>query len=626
MRLYSGSAQQFVDDVTNARIVPTLTAAFEGVFGWTPTPSERTSWSNSLEKVRNLLSASGLWDTGVMLEYLLPASSRRLDCMVAGQSGDGVESAVIIELKQWLDSRPSDLPSAIETRFRGRYQDHLHPSVQVGQYEEYLRDFQTVFQPPNEVKLASCAYLHNYAFDRSDPLLDPKFHSWVARYPLFGEHDFDRVRKYVENRISGGHGLEVLRKIEGSTVRPSIEFIKHLEDVLTGDERYKLLDEQRLVFDRVLTSLEGALTKGQRAAVIAKGGPGTGKTVIAVNLLAELMKRRSATAQLVTGSGAFTRSLREATSARVGRLIKFTNNYVNAGAGQYDALVVDEAHRIRPVSTDFYRRKTSKQEDHQVDEILRASKVSVFFIDDFQAVTPEDVGRSGYIRDRAERQGIPVHEYELSIQFRCRGADSFVAWLDSTLGLTTTEVPKWRDPPGFSFRVMASAIELDAEINRLNRAGKSARLTAGFCWKWSSPNPDGSLPMDVQIDGLARPWNAREGRTKAARAGPGIPPSQLWATSPGGVGQVGCIYTAQGFEFDYVGVIFGNDLVFDPAANEWRGVPSASKDPRVKRAKDFTRLVKQVYRVLMSRGIEGCFVYFVDAETRRFVESRIALG
>ena len=144
--------------------------------------------------------------------------------------------------------------------------------------------------------------------------------------------------------------------------------------------------------------------------------------------------------------------------------------------------------------------------------------------------------------------------------------------------------------------------------------GHSARLTAGFCWPWSNPNPDGTLVPDVKVGAWQMPWNARP---DAGRLAPGIPPSNFWASDPNGMNQVGCVYTAQGFEFDYVGVIWGRDLRWDPATNDWIGDSGASHDSIVKRSGDrFTDLVKRTYRVLLTRGLKGCYVYFEDEATR----------
>ncbi len=145
-------------------------------------------------------------------------------------------------------------------------------------------------------------------------------------------------------------------------------------------------------------------------------------------------------------------------------------------------------------------------------------------------------------------------------------------------------------------------------------------MTAGFCWKWSKAKNDGTLVEDVVVGDYRRPWNAKSDSSLAK----GIPKESLWATEPGGIEQVGCIYTAQGFEFDYVGVIFGRDLTYDLDRQRWVGHPDQSFDAVVKRSpKDFEVMVKNTYRVLLSRGMKGCYVYFMDKDTERFVRSRM---
>ena len=149
--------------------------------------------------------------------------------------------------------------------------------------------------------------------------------------------------------------------------------------------------------------------------------------------------------------------------------------------------------------------------------------------------------------------------------------------------------------------------------------GYSARLVPGFCWPWSNPDSSGQLVEDVRLDGFSMPWNAMPDAGKLA---PGIPKSNFWASDPNGINQVGCVYTAQGFEFDYVGVIFGTDLVYEGG---WKGNRSASEDGVVKKAREaeFVNLVKQTYRVLLTRGMQGCYVYFVDAATRDYFRTGV---
>jgi phage repressor protein C with HTH and peptisase S24 domain len=126
---------------------------------------------------------------------------------------------------------------------------------------------------------------------------------------------------------------------------------------------------------------------------------------------------------------------------------------------------------------------------------------------------------------------------------------------------------------------------------------------------------------DVRIGEYRRPWNARPEARRLAR---GIPRAPLWAYDPNGIEQVGCVYTAQGFEFDYVGVIFGPDLRYNLDSQAWEGHRGDSKDNEVRRGGErFVDLVKNTYRVLLSRGLKGCYVHFMDKDTERFVRSRM---
>jgi len=259
-----------------------------------------------------------------------------------------------------------------------------------------------------------------------------------------------------------------------------------------------------------------------------------------------------------------------------------------------------------------------------VDELIRAAKVSVFFIDDIQVVRPGEVGSSTLIMDAAARAGARLYEHELEAQFRCAGSEEFVNWVENTFEIRPAQ-PVLLDPEGeFDFDVVDSPEELEGLMRARAQEGYSARLTAGFCWKWSDPRPDGTLESDVKIDAWSMPWNAKPDAGKLAK---GIPKASHWVRDPGGIDQVGCVYTAQGFEYDFAGVIFGRDLVWRPRKG-WIGQPEFSQDSVVRRGAvkepdRFTELVKNTYRVLLTRGLRGCYVYFEDEQTRDFVLSRV---
>jgi DUF2075 family protein len=464
--------------------------------------------------------------------------------------------------------------------------------------------------------------LHNYQHDPADELFAEKFQQILKQDPVFTGDKLDELSAFLSGSLAGGEGLPVLRRVEESEFRPSRKLMEHVNEVIKGRTDYVLLDEQLVVFDKVLAAARSGFHHRRKQVMIIHGGPGTGKSVIALNLMAELL-HGGYNAHYATGSKAFTETLRKIIGSRGEVQFKYFNSYMNADLNDIDVLICDEAHRIRESSNHRFMKKTQRSNLPQIEELIRASKVAVFFIDDWQIVRPNEIGSADYIREYAENLGCEVSDFTLEAQFRCSGSEAFVNWINNTLGVQSTANVLWTGDEGFDFRIVDSLEDLDAAIRKKVEEDASARLTAGFCWPWSKPNSDGTLVEDVQIDGWSRPWNAKSG---AGRLAKGIPKESLWAHDPKGIEQVGCIYTAQGFEFDYAGVIFGLDLTYDPDESKWIGDKTKSHDTVVKRSKEqFVDLVKNTYRVLLSRGMKGCYVYFMDKNTERFFRSRIAV-
>lgn len=377
-----------------------------------------------------------------------------------------------------------------------------------------------------------------------------------------------------------------------------------------------LLDEQLVAFDRVLAEAKQAYRDKRKAAIIIRGGPGTGKSVIALNLLAAL-SRIGLNTHYVTGSKAFTNTLRRIVGNRAAQQITFFNSYVSAAFNDVDVMICDEAHRIRETSNNRFSRVRSDK--RQIEELFHAAKVAVFFVDDKQVVRPGEAGSANMILEESKRQDCRIFDYKLEAQFRCNGSDGFINWINNTLEIDRTANVIWNLNDKFDFRIVESPEQAEKLIEERVAAGATGRMTAGFCWPWSDPLPNGSLVEDVVAGGFRRPWNAKSGAGRLAKE---IPPENLWAYDPRGIDQVGCIYTAQGFEFDYVGVIFGKDLLYRHGTG-WTGDKGQSFDTVVKRSGErFGDLVKNTYRVLLTRGMKGCFVCFLDKETEQFVKSR----
>lgn len=619
MELYAGPLQDFISDTLQNKIATKLQTAFFDYYGFHPSDSEVRSWRSSLRAVKDVFEYSGFNDHGILLEYQLPLTSKRLDCMICGRDNDGRDNAVIIELKQWEMSQVGHVSDRVVTWVGGAHRDVLHPSVQVGQYKLYLAETHSAFFEENPVFLNACSYIHNYVPVKQDALFASQYESYVKQYPVFCERDVNILSLFLKKRLELGNGMPVLERIHNSRYGPSKRLLENLVKVVRENQRYILLDEQLLAFDRVMSLVR--LAEKKKSVVIIKGGPGTGKSVIAINLLAEL-SRLGKNAQYATGSKAFTQTLRKSLGSMAASQIKYFNSYSNAASDIIDVLIADESHRIRISSNSRFTRREKQSNLPQVEELIKVAKVPVFFIDDRQNVRPGEIGSSNYIRENARRLGCDIHEFQLDIQFRCQGSDQFVQWVNNTLGIQKTANAIWDQKSNeFNFQIVSSPHELYRKIKQKNdEVPNSARLVAGFCWPWSDPKPDGTLTKDVVIGDFAMTWEGKE----TGRLAPEAPPASLWPYDPRAVDQIGSIYTIQGFEFDYVGVIIGKDLMYNFNTNQWEGHPENSADITVKRAGDkFLDLVKNTYRVLLSRALKGCYVYFMDKETEKFVKSRV---
>ena len=620
--LYWGTTGAFIEHTKQNEIAARLSQAFFDHYGWSTPDSEVRSWRNSLRALSNAIELGGFDDHGLLLEFQLPLTSRRLDAMITGHDRDGRPAAVIVELKQWSDDvQPSRVEDMVTVRYGKRLKETLHPSAQVGQYRQYLADTHETFHD-GVVQLRACAYLHDFHHDDRSELLSPRHANVLGVYPLFAGDRVTELVEFLDDHLGDGQGIGVLRSVREGRYRPHKKLLDHTAAMIKGEPSYVLLDEQQVVFKTILAKVAEARDLGTRSVFVVRGGPGTGKSVIALNLVAELAAN-DYVVHHATGSAAFTNTVRKRVGTRASGLFRFFNYYLNAEDDTLDVLICDEGHRIRKHSWDRFRKKQAIDPDRpQLDELLAVARVSVFFIDDMQAVKRDEIGNSDRIEQLAEDHGAEVHEYGLQAQFRCGGSDAYVRWVERTLDIRRTDSQLWGGTDGFEFDIVDSPDELDAMIRARAEEGYSARLVAGYCWRWSEPREDGTLPDDVQVGDWSRPWNARPNATGLAE---GIPKSHFWASEPGGIDQVGCIYTAQGFEFDYVGVIFGDDLVYRPRQG-WIGRREFSYDGGLKRGvseEEFTRLVKNTYRVLLSRGLKGCYVYFTDEKTRDFFESRL---
>lgn len=589
--------------------------------GRKPSASEYRSWERSLPALHADLVAAGLHEVEMLFEYQLPLTSKRADVVLVGQHPQtGGPSYLVVELKQWSHAeRFEDSDSLIQIEQYG-HRPVTHPALQVRDYCDYMLGFTTVLADQPEA-LAGAAYLHNATDSAVGDLYRVAGDRLGSVYTGQRRGEF---QAFLRSRFAPGvSGAAYADQLLSSRIAPSRQLLAVAADEVQRREMFVLLDEQRDAYNYVLHAVERARRANTKTAVIVSGGPGSGKSVIALSLLGEL-SRQGRSVLHATGSRSFTQTLRKVAGKRapkVQKMFQYFNSFVAAEPNDLDALILDEAHRIRETSASRWTRAEHRTGRPQVEELLDAALVPVFLLDEFQVVRPGEQGTVEDIEKHAANRGIDVVKIDLDAQFRCGGSEEYVLWAKRLLGLEPGGPTQWIGDPHFDVEVLDSPYEMQAYLATKLEGGYSARIAAGYCWPWSDPRPDGTLVPDVRVGDWAKPWNLKGDRSVG-----GAPAAALWATDPAGFGQVGCVYTAQGFEYDYSGVVLGPDLVWRD--DRWVAVRSANRDPDFKnRTKvsdiDFDRLIRNVYKVLLTRGMRGVTLYSTDPETQEFLRTLV---
>lgn len=621
MIIYESTKTGFTDDIVSNRIVDEIEAGFRrrGYAG--VSDSEVSSWRNSLQYMYNVLSVSDVpADAGVAIEFQIPVTSKRVDFMVTGHGLTQENNVVIVELKQWSGSSTRRIPhkdGVIET-FVGRgIRETTHPSYQAWSYSKFIEDFNVHVQTA-DINLYPVAYLHNYDEAYRNELINDIYEPYVSWAPIYLKQDGDALAMYLTEQIRHGDGGSLIRGIENSKLKPS----KKLQDSLTGmleaSDEFTLIDSQKVVFERAIELAKASQSDGKKRVFVVEGGPGTGKTVLAINILAELIQE-GLTAQYVSKNRAprevYKDKLRgDMMVKEIDHLFKGAGNYVETPSDQLPALIADEAHRLNEESTFFGLG------ENQIKEIINAASFSVFFIDESQRVHIDDIGSIEEIERFADVYDAEVHYGSLEAQFRCSGSDGYVNWLDDVLEIRETANVDGFDLD-FDIRLFDDPEDLHAAIERQDGGNQLARVVAGYCWEWEKEGRSDPDVMDIKIGDYERSWN--------------LDVSDPWAIAEGSIHEVGCIHTCQGLEFDFVGVIIGADLKYRDGRIVADHTERASTDRSLfgikkmlgerpeEAQKTIDEIIKNTYRVLLSRGIKGCYVYCVDDQLQDYIRERI---
>ncbi|MDZ7671601.1 MAG: DUF2075 domain-containing protein [Halanaerobiales bacterium] len=615
MLIYEGTKKDFMIDLEKDKLADNINNLLYNKMNDRAGKSEYNSWRNSMQYMYNVLNDSEIpSNSGVAIEYNIPNSDRRIDFILSGLNQNNQGNTVVIELKQWSDINLVEGQDGLVETFTGNaLRKVTHPSYQVWSYCTMIEDYNTFVQN-EDIKLNPCAYLHNYDINKNKNIIDPIYDEYIKKAPVFAKGDIHKLRKFIKMFIKKGDNKEVIYSIENAEIKPSKSLQDSLTSMLDGNKEFVMIDDQKVVFEEILNLAQKSKDDGKKRVYIVNGGPGTGKSVVAVNLLVELTKndqfcqyvsKNSAPRNVYTAQLTGTKK-----KTNINNLFRGSGSYYDVLSNTIDSLIVDEAHRLNEKSG-FY----SNLGENQIKEIINASKFSVFFIDERQRIHIKDIGSIESIKKWAKNFDAKIYENELSSQFRCNGSDGYIAWVDNVLGIRDTANYSLQDI-NYDFQIFDDPIKLRNTIYKLNSQSRRARLLAGYCWEWPKEGKNDPKYKDIQIDDFEMSWNLNGTNT--------------YAIDKDSVHQVGCIHTTQGLEFDYVGVIIGEDMRYEDGHivtdfNEratydrtlW-GIKKMAKSDPEKANKIADEIIKNTYRTLMTRGMKGCYIYCVDEGLQKY--------
>ncbi len=622
MIVYEATKQLFVEDVVQDKIEENIDRKFCEKMGYHTSQSERNAWNNSMQYMMKVLIDNNIpQNVGIAIEYKIPNTSKRVDFIITGKDGKLNNTAIIVELKQWTEAKIVNGKDGIVETFTGHaVREVPHPSYQAWSYATTIEDYNETVQD-RQITLHPCAYLHNYLTVTPPTILSDDYKYYLEKAPAFIKGDVEKLREFITKYIKYGDEKETLYMIDNGKIRPSKSLQDSLLNMLKGNQEFIMIDDQKLVYETAIEMARKSYNDGKKRVLVVKGGPGTGKSVLAINLLVKLTNENMVCSYVTKNAAPrnvyATKLSGDFRKTRINNLFKGSGSFVESAENEFDVLIVDEAHRLNAKSGMFQNLG-----ENQIKEIIHASKFSIFFIDESQRVTLKDIGSVEEIKKYIGQAEAESEIMELESQFRCNGSDGYIAWLDDVLDIRKTANNDGFDLD-YDIKICDTPNEVRDIIFEKNKINNKARLLAGYCWNWIKDGKNKSDVYDITIPeyNFAMSWNLRN--------------SQTWTIDPNSVNEIGCIHTAQGLEFDYVGVIIGNDLRYENNKIVTDVTERAKTDQSIKGIykmfqQDFDQaekiadeIIKNTYRTLMTRGQKGCYIYCVDKKLSDYLNKRL---
>lgn len=607
MIVYSNSIKKFCNEIDNISNI--LNEKLKNTIHKYSSKSEVSSWNNSLKYFSNILIDSFLDNSiTITLEYNIPLTSNRIDLILSGFNYNKEPVLLVFELKQWSNvSCVENSEYLVETFLNSSIQKVVHPGYQVWSYTEILKDYNKYIQD-NKIKIFPCLLMHNYKISENEVLLNVKFDIFMKNIYFF-DNDRKKLIDFLKSTIYYGDNGTIIKKIDDSIIQPSFKLQNDITKLVKKNNYFNLIDQQVIVYDNILS----ILNLRDNNVIIIEGKPGTGKTILAINLLNKILNKGK-TCQYVTRNTA----PRTVYSYKLKGSMKKTNiDFLFRSSGSYtetidrniDTLIIDEAQCLTEKSGLF-----NNYGENQIMELIKSSKNSIFFIDELQRVHLNDIGTIDTITKIADNLGYNVTNLKLNYQFRCNGSNGYLSFIDYILGNNDNFNETNID---YDFKIIDDPNELFKIIKKRNITNFS-RLLAGYCWNWNKKEINNTNFHDIKIDDFEISWNLGQNQTYAI---------------DDSINEAGCIHSVQGLEFDYVGVIIGKDLLYKNGKVVTDYNYHGSADPSLKGIKKLFKenkdlaenvsdiLIKNAYRVLLTRGSKGCYVYIQDLELRNFIKN-----
>lgn len=582
-------------------------------------PSEVNSWNNSLHFMKDVLDDSYFSnDCQVAIEYNIPQTSKRVDFMLMGNNGEA-DHVIIVELKQWAKVQKVD--DACDHSIMSDLKSHepvAHPSYQAYSYKCLILDY-CDDKHVNDKTVKPCAYLHNLGEGYRPVIEDSVYNEWTLEAPVFLKNDVLKMRNFIKQYIKlKADDDSLLYKIEEGRLRPTKSLQDALDSMLCGNEEFHMIDEQAVAYDKIMKAIKDSQKDKKKHVIIITGGPGTGKSVLAINVLARCIIDLKLNASYITKNMAprkcYANLLAKGNAKKMINLQKAIQSpwcLPNTPFNGFDVGIYDEAHRMvkKPGG------KMPYNGNDMLEDAIKAAKVSVFFVDDDQRITVKDIYDVDSIIEYAKKEKAVVHKpFELVSQFRCDGSDGYISFLNNLLELkqtanTTFEFNK------LDIRVFDDPVKMRDELRELNKINNKTRMIAGYCYDWNVKKHRGDWDI-ILPNGFKAKWNLEK--------------DDHWAVNPNSFEEVGCIHTCQGMEFDYVGVFIGKDLYYkDGHVRTNRNAISKDDGTSGIRLSTTTdeqadKLIRRTYKVLLTRGLKGCFIYCEDLQLAKHLKDYLS--